>query len=187
MQEQQATRRLKYVSDAIPELQGQWVDVPNSIPLERATAWIEKDYLARIEQEHAAEITPDHEASSSEADPSELIEWESLAALHHRLEAPDTAKAADAIQPQPGQCNQPGKSQTTSKTEKACSQTDFNKQLMEQAEKFSSEAASERKRLRTDRCKPEDRQQRFRSYAEQTRKQMAEAEYEITQLHCRQS
>ena len=101
MQKAPEFQRVKYVSDRIPELQGQWVEVPGDLPLERAAKWIEQDYAARAEEQERIDAENQQladEALSAGPEAGELdLLRESVAQLHDRLDTGDAAQYSQAI------------------------------------------------------------------------------------------
>ena len=92
-------QRVKYVSDRIPELQNQWVDVPGDLPLERAAKWIEEDHAARAEQERVdaeAQLQAEETPAGPEVGELDLLR-EELAGIHSRLDTGDASKYAQSI------------------------------------------------------------------------------------------
>ena len=99
MQKAPEFQRVRYVSDRIPELQGQWVEVPGDLPLDRAAKWIEQDYAARAEQERIdaeAQLQIEETPAEPEIDRVDLLR-EELEAVHQRLDEPDTLKHLEAL------------------------------------------------------------------------------------------
>ena len=101
MQKAPEFQRVKYVSDRIPELQGQWVEVPGDLPLERAAKWIEQDYAARAEEQERIDAENQQladEALSAGPEVGELdLLRESVAQLHNRLDTGDASQYSQAI------------------------------------------------------------------------------------------
>jgi len=93
-------QRVKYVSDRIPELQNQWVDVPGDLPLERAAKWIEESHAARAEQERidaeSQQLADEALSAGPEAGELDLLR-EELAGIHSRLDSGDAAQYSQAI------------------------------------------------------------------------------------------
>ena len=99
MQKAPEFQRVKYVSDRVPELQGQWVEVPGDLPLDRAAKWIEQDYAARAEEERIdaeAQLQIEETPAEPEIDRVDLLR-EELAGIHNRLDTGDAAQYSQAI------------------------------------------------------------------------------------------
>ncbi|QNI48851.1 hypothetical protein [Synechococcus sp. A15-60] len=99
MQEAPDTKRVRYISDRIPELQGQWIEVPGDVPLDRAAKWIEQDFSARAEQERInaeAQLQLEETPAGPEVGELDLLR-EGLAELHNRLDTGDAAQYAASI------------------------------------------------------------------------------------------
>ena len=99
MQKAPEFQRVKYVSDRVPELQGQWVEVPGDLPLDRAAKWIEQDYAARAEEERIdaeAQLQIEETPAEPEIDRVDLLR-EELAGIHNRLDTGDASQYSQAI------------------------------------------------------------------------------------------
>ena len=183
--------RFKYCGE-IEEIKGTYWDLPADIHAPQARRYIEQlhaeEKALALEQQQAA-IDGDHAPGAENADPGELARLrEGLETLHQRLEAPDTAKAADAISSTARAMQSAWEiSNDLQKLEaKARSQKDVNQALADSAEEFSNAAEAERKKT-TGLIAANQKivNNAFNSYATQIkdlRKQMCEAEYEISQL-----
>ena len=183
--------RFRYVGD-VEAIHGQYFDVPDEIKAPQARRWIEalhEEQLQRDLEQQQAAIDGDHAPGPEDADPGELARLrEGLETLHQRLEAPDTAKAADAISSTARAMQSAWEiSNDLQKLEaKARSQKDVNQALADSAEEFSAAAEAERKKT-TGLIAANQKivNNAFNSYASQIkdlRRQMAEAEYELGQL-----
>ena len=100
MQKAPEFQRVKYVSDRIPELQGQWVEVPGDVPLDRAAQWIEQNFFAaRAEQERIdaeAQFQAEETSAANEVGELDLLR-EEVAGIHNRLDSGDAAQYAASI------------------------------------------------------------------------------------------